>query len=196
VRIIAVTTSSTRISAAERLFDLSRLVDQIPYDPAVHTDEWMALAVCRDEDPELFHPLSATGGGARQIDDAVAVCAGCPVTDWCRQRRYETGATGVWAGVFYDSPGGLRPCALAKCSNPVKSARAHYCGFECEHKAKIGTRAGYQLHGREKVKACAACREGNREAASLRGPDSRVGDHSPGSHKRRVTHSGVRVASR
>ncbi len=178
------------MARAERIFDVAiRHAEQVRDDPTGD------LAACRDEDPELFFPVSdLTPTTQRQVAKAVAVCAGCPVTDWCRQRRYETGAVGVWAGVFYGSLGGLRPCDMAGCTNPVKTARAHYCGFECEHKAKAGTRAGYQLHRREGNDPCAACTEGNhRESAKWRRP---AADGAGGARRSKVMHSGVRVASR
>ena len=46
-------------------------------------DDWRQLAACRDEDPELFFPVSEMGPGARQIDHAKAVCAACPVRAHC-----------------------------------------------------------------------------------------------------------------
>jgi hypothetical protein len=60
---------------------------------------WRAGAACTDEDPELFHDLD-------QIEEARAVCAGCPVLDQCRtdqlawerqtglRRYYPTGVVG------------------------------------------------------------------------------------------------------
>ena len=46
-------------------------------------DDWRQLAACRDEDPELFFPVSEMGPGARQTDHAKAVCAACPVRARC-----------------------------------------------------------------------------------------------------------------
>ncbi|MHA6628526.1 WhiB family transcriptional regulator [Pseudonocardia sichuanensis] len=46
-------------------------------------DDWRQLAACRDEDPELFFPVSEIGPGARQADHAKAVCAICPVRARC-----------------------------------------------------------------------------------------------------------------
>jgi len=41
------------------------------------------FAVCRDEDPELFHPVGTSGPALIQIEQAKAVCRRCPVTDQC-----------------------------------------------------------------------------------------------------------------
>jgi WhiB family redox-sensing transcriptional regulator len=47
------------------------------------TTDWRELAACRDTDPELFFPISDMGPGARQIAEAKAVCARCPVAEQC-----------------------------------------------------------------------------------------------------------------
>ena len=47
------------------------------------TDDWREHAACRDADPELFFPVSDMGPGARQVTQAKAVCAGCPVRTRC-----------------------------------------------------------------------------------------------------------------
>src|SRR5215813_3967838 len=46
-------------------------------------DDWRHEAACRDEDPELFFPISEVGPGARQAAEAKAVCARCPVREQC-----------------------------------------------------------------------------------------------------------------
>lgn len=45
--------------------------------------DWRHRAACRDEDPELFFPVSDIGPGARQVAEAKAVCARCPVRAQC-----------------------------------------------------------------------------------------------------------------
>jgi WhiB family transcriptional regulator, redox-sensing transcriptional regulator len=45
--------------------------------------DWRHRAACRDEDPELFFPITELGPGARQTADAKAVCARCPVREQC-----------------------------------------------------------------------------------------------------------------
>ncbi|MPZ80462.1 MAG: WhiB family transcriptional regulator [Actinophytocola sp.] len=45
--------------------------------------DWRHHAACRDEDPELFFPVSDIGPGARQVAEAKAVCARCPVRAQC-----------------------------------------------------------------------------------------------------------------
>ncbi len=45
--------------------------------------DWRHRAACRDEDPELFHPVGDEGPALVQIAAAKAVCARCPVVADC-----------------------------------------------------------------------------------------------------------------
>ena len=63
-----------------------------------HTD-WRHRAACRDEDPELFFPISETGPAARQATEAKAVCARCPVREQCLRYALDNGLDhGVFGG--------------------------------------------------------------------------------------------------
>lgn len=60
---------------------------------------WQELAACRDEDPELFFPVSEMGPGARQVAQAKAVCAGCPVRAECLRYALDAGLDhGIFGG--------------------------------------------------------------------------------------------------
>ena len=61
--------------------------------------DWRSHAVCRDEDPELFHPVGDSGPALLQAEQAKAVCRRCPVTDECLANALELGAEGVWGGM-------------------------------------------------------------------------------------------------
>lgn len=62
-------------------------------------DDWRHDAACRDEDPELFFPLSEFGPGARQAAEAKAVCARCPVRAQCLDYALHTGLDfGIFGG--------------------------------------------------------------------------------------------------
>lgn len=55
---------------------------------------WMADAACRGMSPARFYPSPGTPG-----DDAIAVCAGCPVRDECDRHATATGEVhGIWGG--------------------------------------------------------------------------------------------------
>ncbi len=55
---------------------------------------WMRAAACRGMPPARFYPPSGA-----PADDALAVCAGCPVSDECDRYATETGEVhGIWGG--------------------------------------------------------------------------------------------------
>jgi hypothetical protein len=59
--------------------------------------DWRDLAVCRDEEPDLFFPAGSTGPYAQQIEDAKAVCRRCPSVEPCLRWALDTGQeTGIW----------------------------------------------------------------------------------------------------
>lgn len=60
---------------------------------------WMPDAVCRGTvDPELFFPVSEVGPGVRQVIEAKAVCARCPVRSACLAFALDRDVDGVWGG--------------------------------------------------------------------------------------------------
>ena len=62
-------------------------------------DDWRHRAACRDEDPELFFPAGTDGPALAQVEQAKAVCRGCPVTGECLRWALATGQDyGIWGG--------------------------------------------------------------------------------------------------
>ncbi|GAA1205088.1 WhiB family transcriptional regulator [Prauserella alba] len=62
--------------------------------------EWVHDAACRDEDPELFFPVSDMGPGSQQAAQAKAVCARCPVRDRCLSYALDGGLDfGIFGGL-------------------------------------------------------------------------------------------------
>lgn len=60
---------------------------------------WMTEGACRDEDPELFFPISASEAGTDQIDRARAICDGCHVQAECLRYALANRIThGIWGG--------------------------------------------------------------------------------------------------
>lgn len=53
--------------------------------------DWRHYAACRDEDPDLFFPVSEAGPGAEQVQRAKTVCARCPVQQECLNYAVEAG---------------------------------------------------------------------------------------------------------
>lgn len=73
--------------------------------------DWLDLARCRGEDPELFHPVGTTGPAAAQIEQAKKVCGQCPVIDECYARSVTGNLEfGIWAGLTEDERrAGMKP---------------------------------------------------------------------------------------
>jgi WhiB family redox-sensing transcriptional regulator len=61
---------------------------------------WRRLAACRDADPELFFPVSASGPSLDQITQAKAICTDCPVRRQCLVFALNTRQNhGIWGGM-------------------------------------------------------------------------------------------------
>lgn len=61
--------------------------------------DWRHRAACRDEDPELFFPISEIGPSARQTAEAKAVCARCPAREPCLRYALDNGLDhGIFGG--------------------------------------------------------------------------------------------------
>lgn len=64
---------------------------------------WREDIACRDADPDLFFPISATGAALRQMEEAKRICRACPVQIQCLAWALENGvADGVWGGTTPD----------------------------------------------------------------------------------------------
>ena len=57
---------------------------------SAHSPPWMRWALCRDADPELFHPEPNKYTGPR-VDEAKRICRHCPVRPACLRWAFETG---------------------------------------------------------------------------------------------------------
>lgn len=182
------------VSTAEAAADERSRVEQLPYDPTDNGDAWMAHAVCSADDsvdPEDFFPVD---GSTLAAQFAILLCSICPVMQSCRERRHETGAIGVWAGVYYSAnTNGDRQCKQRGCSLPRQSQQNGFCGFEHEHATKVGTKLGYQLHQRAKVPPCPACKEGR--FAGVQKYDRTGGSKSVGSGGSKA-YRGPRIGAR
>ena len=61
---------------------------------------WRSAAACRSSDPDLFFPVSSAGIAQREIAEALAVCARCPVQAPCREFALRTRQQhGIWGGM-------------------------------------------------------------------------------------------------
>jgi WhiB family transcriptional regulator, redox-sensing transcriptional regulator len=61
---------------------------------------WWARAACASADPELFFPISYSGPALRQVAQAKAICARCPIQRECLRYALDAGPIqGVWGGM-------------------------------------------------------------------------------------------------
>jgi WhiB family redox-sensing transcriptional regulator len=82
--------------------------------------DWVQRALCKDEDPELFFPVGATGPAASQITAAKQVCARCPVRLECLEWALSTAQdAGVWGGLSEDERRALRLARRRQAMRPV-----------------------------------------------------------------------------
>jgi WhiB family redox-sensing transcriptional regulator len=82
--------------------------------------DWVQKALCKDEDPELFFPVGATGPAASQIRAAKAVCIRCPVRLECLEWALATAQdAGVWGGLSEDERRALRLTRLRQAERRV-----------------------------------------------------------------------------
>jgi WhiB family redox-sensing transcriptional regulator len=71
--------------------------------------DWVRRARCKDEDPELFFPLGATGTSMLQTAMAKQICALCDVRVECLEWALSSGQdSGVWGGLTEDERRALR----------------------------------------------------------------------------------------
>jgi WhiB family redox-sensing transcriptional regulator len=75
-------------------------------DPAL---DWLDLGACRDEDPDLFFPITSVGPALAQVAAAKAVCARCAVREACLRYALEARQDhGVWGGMSEDERRAIR----------------------------------------------------------------------------------------
>jgi WhiB family redox-sensing transcriptional regulator len=79
-------------------------------EPSLALD-WQAHGACTQDgvDPELFFPVGTTGPALVQVEQARAVCRGCPVAGQCLSWALDAGERhGVWGGLFEDELAAVR----------------------------------------------------------------------------------------
>lgn len=81
-------------------------------------EHWTSRAACLGSDPDLFFPIGSSGPALRQVAQARAVCARCPVRADCLGYALATGqAAGVWGGATEDERREIR-AAVPSVSSP------------------------------------------------------------------------------
>jgi WhiB family redox-sensing transcriptional regulator len=131
-------------------------------EPAV---DWRARAACVGMDPEVFFipGEKLTAAAQAQVDQAVKVCATCPVTDQCRQFADEKHAThGVWGGQLRERLSTkLRLCEQCPRLFSPRRADQRFCSHECHHeslrRSNCGTTTGARGHRKRGEPVDPAC---------------------------------------
>lgn len=63
-------------------------------------DEWWSVAACKDAEPELFFPISATAASSQVVKRAKLICASCPVRAACLSYALDhRQEQGIWGGL-------------------------------------------------------------------------------------------------
>ncbi len=71
----------------------------VPTAARATSASWESQAACLDCDPDLFFPVALAGPALRQIAQAKAICARCPVRRECLRFALTTHQIhGVWGG--------------------------------------------------------------------------------------------------
>ena len=71
--------------------------------------DWVHVARCKDEDPELFFPIGTSGPAAIQIEMAKEICCQCIVRAECLEWALSTNQdAGVWGGLSEDERRAVR----------------------------------------------------------------------------------------
>jgi WhiB family redox-sensing transcriptional regulator len=74
--------------------DLTQAIVRMLAVPISDERPWLVFGACRDADPDLFFPTTA-----EQSDQALAICASCPVRPECLEYALEAGERfGIWGG--------------------------------------------------------------------------------------------------
>jgi WhiB family transcriptional regulator, redox-sensing transcriptional regulator len=80
---------------------------------------WISQEACRDEDPEIFFPISARGPALAQVSFAKAVCRRCAVNAACLSFGLETSQEGIWGGTTREERRAM-PAARADRPDPAE----------------------------------------------------------------------------
>ena len=82
--------------------------------------EWVAVARCIGEEPDLFFPVGTTRPAVEQTERAKAICRDCPVIMECLEWSLATAQdAGVWGGRSEDERREIRRARRRRASSLV-----------------------------------------------------------------------------
>jgi len=106
--------AGTRLPHPARARGGSAVYDHLARALDGHDDAWMAHAACGGRGDDLFYP-SGYLKTAAQVEEARAVCAGCPVVGACRQWALEVPEPhGIWGATTPSERRTLRRRGVAR----------------------------------------------------------------------------------
>lgn len=71
---------------------------QVP--DTLRAPDWRDAALCRNEDPEIFHPVGTSAAAVRDTEQAKTICRRCPSVTDCLMHAFNTPVTdGIWGGL-------------------------------------------------------------------------------------------------
>lgn len=121
----------------------------------MRSPDWMTRAACVGYDPDLWFPENmGTIESRLDAEQAIAICAGCPVQVECAAYAdTENILDGIWGGIYRSSKG-----VRGRGKQPVNH----------------GTPGGYVTHRRRGEKPCLACTNANAYYARERNAHPKV----------------------
>lgn len=135
-------------------------------------NDWRNRAACRGRDPELWWPVDVRLTPA--VQEALTICAECPVREQCLAWAYEQGEQyGIWGGLTEQARSTGRPRTCRFCGNTFVPRRKRadrpqeYCTRQCAYDDRAsnsgcGTLAGSARHRRAGEPECEPCRMARR----------------------------------
>lgn len=129
--------------------------------PAGTPVPWRDLALCRQTDPDLWHPAGTGPQAAAQTRQAQQICARCPVIEACLRAALDI-ERGAGAARRHGIWGGLTARQRHRLDTTSPGRRPAYALAPC------GTLAAYRRHQRYGEVPCQRCREENARALADR----------------------------
>jgi transcription factor WhiB len=93
--------------------------------PTKRATDWRASAACREEDPELFHPIGTSTAALQDTEQARAICRRCPVVADCLDYALNAPVhDGIFGGLTEKERAKIRRAKARRASTPVLAQRA------------------------------------------------------------------------
>jgi len=118
---------------------------------------WQHRGACVGLGPELFFPERG-----ERVDQAIALCATCPVREPCLEWALHHEQAGIWGATTGQERRAMRR------QQGIRLASGPDFGGLCGDAPEHGTDAGYKRHRRAGEPACASCKAAHAQATTRR----------------------------